>query len=127
MGGFVGELVCAVAVAELFAEDPDVSQDPIGVVGPAKIGAVGPTGSNPAVEVRAFFRAGGVAAEDPVTGSLNAALAQWLLADGTLTAPYVAAQGTALGRAGRVYVDEADGEVWVGGDAVTCIDGAIDA
>ena len=100
---------------------------PIGIVGPSKIGAVGPTGSDPAIEVRAFFRAGGTAAEDPVTGSLNAALAQWLLADGTLTAPYVAAQGTALGRAGRVYVDEADGEIWVGGDAVTCIDGSIDA
>ncbi len=46
--------------------------------------------------------------------------------DGTLTAPYVAAQGTALGRAGRVFIDQADGEIWVGGDAVTCIDGAID-
>ena len=100
---------------------------PLGIVGPTKIGAVGPTGSDPAIEVRAFFRAGGTAAEDPVTGSLNAALAQWLLADGTLTAPYVAAQGTALGRAGRVYVDQADGETWVGGDAVTCIEGTIDA
>lgn len=100
---------------------------PIGIVGPTKIGAVGPTGSDPAIEVRAFFRAGGTAAEDPVTGSLNAALAQWLLADGTLTAPYVASQGTALGRAGRVHVDQADGEIWVGGDAVTCVDGTIDA
>lgn len=100
---------------------------PIGIVGPTKIGAVGPTGSDPAIEVRAFFRAGGAAAEDPVTGSLNAALAQWLLADGTLTAPYVASQGTALGRAGRVHVDQADGEIWVGGDAVTCVDGTIDA
>ena len=69
---------------------------------------------------------GGTAAEDPVTGSLNAALAQWLLADGTLTAPYVASQGTALGRAGRVHVDQADGEIWVGGDAVTCVDGTIE-
>ena len=100
---------------------------PVGVVGPTKIGAVAMTGSDPAIEVRAFFRAGGAAAEDPVTGSLNAALAQWLLADGTLTAPYVASQGTALGRAGRVHVDQADGEIWVGGDAVTCVDGTIDA
>ena len=83
-------------------------------------------GDEVAVEVPAFFRAGAQSAEDPVTGSLNAALAQWLLADGTLTAPYVAAQGTALGRAGRVFIDQADGEIWVGGDAVTCIDGAID-
>lgn len=100
---------------------------PVGVVGHTKIGAVGPTGGDPAIEVRAFFRAGGTAAEDPVTGSLNAALAQWLLADGTLSAPYVAAQGTALGRAGRVHVDQSDDEIWVGGDAVTCIDGTIDA
>ena len=104
-----------------------VGPHPIGVVGPTKIGAVGPTGGDPAIEVRAFFSAGGTATEDPVTGSLNAALAQWLLADGTLTAPYVAAQGTALGRAGRVFVDQADGEIWVGGDAVTCISGTISA
>lgn len=104
-----------------------VGPHPVGVVGPAKIGAVARTGSDPAIEVRAFFRAGGTAAEDPVTGSLNAAVAQWLLADGTLTAPYVASQGTALGRAGRVHVHQADGEIWVGGDAVTCVDGTIDA
>ena len=97
------------------------------MVGPSKVGVVGDhDGDEVAVEVRAFFRAGAQSVEDPVTGSLNAALAQWLLADGTLTAPYVAAQGTALGRAGRVFIDQADGEIWVGGDAVTCIDGAID-
>ena len=100
---------------------------PIGVVGPQKIGVAGQPGSGEtAIEVRAFFRAGGSAAEDPVTGSLNAALAQWLIADGILTAPYVASQGTALGRQGRVHVSEADGEIWVGGDAVTCIDGHVD-
>lgn len=64
--------------------------------------------------------------EDPVTGSLNAALAQWFIADGILAAPYVASQGTALGRRGRVHVSEADGEIWVGGDAVTCIDGQVE-
>lgn len=104
-----------------------VGPNPIGVIGPSKIGVVGDRDEGEiAVEVRAFFRAGGQPAEDPVTGSLNAALAQWLLADGSLTAPYVAAQGTALGRAGRVYVEQADGEIWVGGDAVTCIDGEVD-
>lgn len=104
-----------------------VGPSPVGVVGPANIGTVGNKGDHDiAIEVRAFFRAGGQPAEDPVTGSLNAAIAQWLLADGTLTAPYVAAQGTALGRAGRVFVDQADGEIWVGGDAVTCIDGHVD-
>jgi PhzF family phenazine biosynthesis protein len=101
-----------------------VGPNPIGVIG--KVGALASTGGEPAIEVRAFFRAGGQPAEDPVTGSLNAALAQWLLADGTLEAPYVAAQGTALGRAGRVFVDQADGEIWVGGDAVTCVNGEVD-
>ncbi|MGI9608137.1 MAG: PhzF family phenazine biosynthesis protein [Acidimicrobiales bacterium] len=115
---------------------PDFSAEEsydVGVVGPypvgvvAKIGVVGSTGSpEPAIEVRAFFRSGEAAAEDPVTGSLNAALAQWLLGDGTLEAPYTASQGTAIGRSGRVYVDEADGEVWVGGDAVTCVIGTVD-
>lgn len=104
-----------------------VGPSPVGVAGPAKTGAVGNNGDDEfAIEVRAFFRAGGQPGEDPVTGSLNAALAQWLLADGTLTAPYVAAQGTALGRAGRVFIDQADGEIWVGGDAVTCVDGHVD-
>jgi PhzF family phenazine biosynthesis protein len=104
-----------------------VGPSPVGVAGLAKIGAVGNNSDDEfAIEVRAFFRAGGQPGEDPVTGSLNAALAQWLLADGTLTAPYVAAQGTALGRAGRVFIDQADGEIWVGGDAVTCVDGHVD-
>lgn len=103
----------------------------IGVVGPHPLGVVGPhldaaRGTEaPAIEVRAFFRAGSVAAEDPVTGSLNAAIGQWLLAEGAVTAPYVAAQGTALGRAGRVHVSVGDGEVWVGGDAVTCVTGTV--
>lgn len=100
----------------------------LGVVGPHPIGLVAPhnTGSagDPAIEVRAFFRADGVATEDPVTGSLNAALAMWLLADNTLQAPYVAAQGTAMGRAGRVYISQ-DADVWVGGDTVTCVDGKV--
>lgn len=100
----------------------------LGVVGPHPIGLVAPHESAvagaPAIEVRAFFRADGVATEDPVTGSLNAALAMWLLGDGTLQAPYVAAQGTAMGRAGRVYIDQ-DVDVWVGGDTVTCIDGKV--
>ena len=96
----------------------------IGVVGPHKIGVVGATdATGPAIEVRGFFRANGAVAEDPVTGSLNAGIAQWLLGNGTLTAPYVARQGTALGRRGFVHIEEADGEIWVGGDAVTVISG----
>ncbi len=99
-----------------------VGVHPLGVVAPSTAGD-GAADGEPAIEVRAFFRSGGQPAEDPVTGSLNAALAQWLLPKGVVSAPYVAAQGTAMGRAGRVFVDEADGEIWVGGDAVTCVDG----
>ena len=79
----------------------------------------------PDIEVRAFAAGIGVN-EDPVTGSLNASLAQWLIADGFLPKNYVAAQGSCLGRAGRVYVTQDDaGQVWVGGDVVTCIEGHV--
>jgi PhzF family phenazine biosynthesis protein len=77
-------------------------------------------------EVRAFFPKDGVLAEDPVTGSLNAGLALWLLGSGRLEAPYVTRQGTALGREGRVHVDrDADGTTWVGGGTVTAVTGTI--
>jgi PhzF family phenazine biosynthesis protein len=90
------------------------------------IGVAGcyPAGSPEAIEVRAFFRSGDATIEDPVTGSLNASLAQWLTGTGRLSAPYVASQGTALGRAGRVHIfREADGQIWVGGAALTCVSG----
>jgi PhzF family phenazine biosynthesis protein len=93
------------------------------------IGAVGPfpPGSAFAFEVRAFFPKDGATAEDPVTGSLNASLAQWLLATGRATAPYVASQGAATGRAGRVHVSQdEDGTIWVGGGTVTGITGHVD-
>ena len=66
------------------------------------LGVVGcyPPGSPQAIEVRAFMPKNGGTDEDPVTGSLNAALAGWLLRTGRVTAPYVASQGTALGRIG---------------------------
>lgn len=80
-------------------------------------------GEAPLVEVRAFAAPIGVA-EDPVTGSLNASLAQWLIEVGELPASYVVSQGTALGREGRVHVHRyADGQVWVGGHCVRCIVG----
>ena len=92
----------------------------IGVVGPH------PPGSPVAFEVRAFFPKGSSTAEDPVTGSLNASLAGWLLATGRATAPYVAAQGTALGRAGRVRISQdAGGHVWVGGATATLVTGSL--
>ena len=79
----------------------------------------------PLIEVRAFAAPIGVP-EDPVTGSLNASLAQWLIEAGELPPRYVAAQGTALGRAGRVHVErDAEGQVWIGGDCVDVIQGQV--
>ena len=79
----------------------------------------------PLIEVRAFAAPIGVP-EDPVTGSLNASLAQWLIEAGELPPRYVAAQGTALGRAGRVHVErDAEGQVWIGGDCVGVIQGQV--
>jgi predicted PhzF superfamily epimerase YddE/YHI9 len=86
----------------------------IGVVG------MGPDG----LEVRAFFTANGVTTEDPVTGSLNASIAGWLVATGVLEYPYVARQGRMLGRDGRVHLSaDADGTVWVAGNTVTVVAG----
>ena len=102
----------------------------IGVVGPrGKVGVVGSrnNGDECAFEVRAFFPGNNGMAEDPVTGSLNAALAQWLIAAGHAPASYIASQGTALGRAGRVHVQkDATGETWIGGSSVTCIAGTVE-
>ena len=79
-------------------------------------------------ELRAFFPKDGSTVEDPVTGSLNASVAMWLLEDGRLQAPYVARQGTALGRAGRVHVTrDDDGTIWVGGGTITCVAGSLTA
>ena len=67
-----------------------------------------------------------VVAEDPITGSFNAGLAQWLIADGHAPRTYVAAQGTCIGREGRVFIEQdASGQVWVGGDSVSCVDGFV--
>lgn len=78
------------------------------------------------VEVRAFYADGQDFGEDPVTGSANAGLAQWLIGSGALPTSYVARQGSVIGREGRVWVEARDGEVWVGGDTVTRIEGTID-
>ena len=79
----------------------------------------------PMMEVRVFSAAMGVN-EDPVTGSLNAALAQWLIADGHSPSAYVASQGCCLGRDGQVHIEQDEqGQVWVGGDSVTCVEGRV--
>ena len=93
--------------------------------GDLDIGVVGayPPGAECAVEVRAFCPSIGVV-EDPVTGSLNASIGQWLAGD-RLPTSYVASQGTVLGRRGRVHVEKDGDTVWVGGDAATTIKGAV--
>ena len=92
------------------------------------LGLVGlhPTGNEAAVELRALYPQNGFVVEDPVTGSLNASVAGWLLATGRLTAPYTASQGAAIGRAGRVSItQDADGTVWTGGRTVSVVRGTV--
>jgi PhzF family phenazine biosynthesis protein len=105
----------------VLAVKPGYADLDIGVVGPH------PPGAPEAIEVRGFFPKDGTLVEDPVTGSLNASVAEWLLRTGRLSPPYVARQGTALGRHGRVHVTEdADGGIWVGGGTVTCVSGSVE-
>ena len=116
--GWVGVLLDS--AQEVLALEPDWSAAAgmdIGVVGPY------PEGSECAVEIRAFCPEMGIA-EDPVTGSLNAGVAQWLAGD-RLPPSYVASQGTVLGRRGRVHVERSGDTVWVGGDALTTITGQV--
>jgi PhzF family phenazine biosynthesis protein len=90
------------------------------------VGVVGPhTSGDVDYEVRAFFPGNSGLTEDPVTGSLNAAVAQWLIGSGRAPRSYVAAQGTAMGRAGRVQVDRVGEDIWIGGRCVTVIDGQV--
>jgi PhzF family phenazine biosynthesis protein len=100
-----------------------VRPDPA-LFGDLKLGvaALHPPGGPAALEVRAFFSAG-VLTEDPVTGSLNAGLAQWLIGAGRLPTRYVAAQGAALQRAGRITVTAETDGVWIGGRAVIVLEG----
>ena len=106
---------------EVLAARPGPGNMDLGLV------AVYPPGSAETLEVRAFFPKDGMLTEDPVTGSLNASLGQWLTASGRVTTPYLARQGTAIGRSGRVHVSsDDDGGIWVGGGTVTCIEGMIE-
>jgi PhzF family phenazine biosynthesis protein len=108
------------ADAVLAVQRPDAVDLDIGLAGPY------PSGSAETIEVRAFSPMI-TSIEDPVTGSLNASLGQWLLESGRVAAPYVASQGTAMGRRGRVHVSrDADGQVWVGGGTVTCVSGTVE-
>ena len=91
-----------------------------------KLGVIGPCKEDSGVdyEVRAFVLPYGIT-EDPVTGSLNAGIAQWLIGAGLSKPHYVAAQGSALRRAGRVYIDQEGGDIWVGGEVAICIEGQV--
>jgi len=105
---------------ELLAIEPDY----VAMRG-LELGAVAPWADGEAqFEVRAFVADGG-GYEDPVTGSLNASLAQWLIGAGLAPAHYIASQGSALGRAGRVHVDQHGADVWIGGDSVVCVAGSL--
>lgn len=90
----------------------------VGVIAPQ------PDGAETDFEVRAFAPSHGVA-EDPVTGSLNAGLAQWLIGSGLAPERYTVTQGTAVGRSGLVRIFTRDGRIWVGGETATCIDGTV--
>lgn len=100
----------------------DVDPDPA-LTGRFKVGIVGPCPADAEVdfEVRAFS----IDREDPVTGSLNAGIAQWLIGARIAPSSYVASQGTRLRRRGRIYVDQVDDEIWVGGDTVVGISGTV--
>ena len=117
--GWVGVLVRdAATVLAARPSGPGTFRD-VGIIGPY------PPGAECAVEVRALFAVGDGLAEDPVTGSLNASLAQWLIATGRLPTAYVAAQGTVLGRRGRVHVSAEGEDVWVGGRVTAGISGTV--
>jgi PhzF family phenazine biosynthesis protein len=108
--------------ATVLALEPDHSA----LKGLAKVGVIGPhaAGGECQFEVRAFAAPIGVP-EDPVTGSLNASVAQWLIDAGIAPPQYVAAQGTRMERAGRVYIRSEGDTVWVGGRSVSCIRGEL--
>jgi PhzF family phenazine biosynthesis protein len=115
-------------VAALLADAAAVValQPDFAAMGGLKLGVVAPhrAGHECQFEVRAFVPALGVP-EDPVTGSLNAGLAQWLIASGRAPARYVASQGTALGRAGRVHVQRDGADIWIGGAVTPVVEGVV--
>jgi PhzF family phenazine biosynthesis protein len=117
--GWMGILLAS--ADEVLAIQPKPMKLTLGVAGAHT------TESRFAYEVRAFYSSNGITLEDPVTGSLNASLAQWLISSGRFNAPYLVSQGTAIGYAGVVKVVVDDSQVvWVGGNVATCISGEVD-
>ncbi len=113
--------ICLASAEAVLAVQPDWA-----ALAGIKLGLVGPhaAGFDAQFEVRALIGEG-PGYEDPVTGSLNASLAQWLIGSGAAPATYIAAQGTRLDRSGRVFIECIDGQVWVGGHSVSCIRGEL--
>jgi PhzF family phenazine biosynthesis protein len=117
--GWMGILLAS--AEEVLAIQPKPMKLTLGVAGAHT------TESRFAYEVRAFYSSNGITLEDPVTGSLNASLAQWMIGSGRFTAPYLASQGTAIGYAGVVKVEVDDSHlVWIGGNVATCISGEVE-
>lgn len=110
-------------VLDIVPDFPAMGDLAIGVIGP--YAEVEGSSHDIDFEVRAFAPAHGIP-EDPVTGSLNAGLAQWLRSAGLANPSYVAAQDTAIGRTGRIYIEDDGTDIWVGGYCTTRIDGTVD-
>ncbi|WP_461173124.1 PhzF family phenazine biosynthesis protein [Arthrobacter sp. Z1-9] len=108
------------------AEQVLAVQPEFAAMGGLKVGIVGAhkPGADSDFEVRTFLP-GDAITEDPVTGSFNAGVAQWLMGSNRAPAEYVAAQGTVLGRAGRLHIKAEDADIWVGGHSTTCIRGSV--
>jgi PhzF family phenazine biosynthesis protein len=122
--GWLGvRLDSAQTVVELEPDFSRFGELEVGVIGEYPMADRARIGAD--VEVRAFVPSYNVP-EDPVTGSLNASLAQWLIGSGELPASYVASQGSCIGRAGRIYVDSWGGDIWVGGATATVISGTVE-
>lgn len=115
---------CAVRLGSA-AQVLAIKADPVGLAD-LKLGVIAPSpaGADTAFEVRSFVQPSGIL-EDPVTGSLNAGLATWMIGAGLAPEAYVVAQGTALGRAGRVFVARDGDGIWIGGDCAPCISGKV--
>ncbi|WP_315802653.1 PhzF family phenazine biosynthesis protein [Bradyrhizobium sp. SZCCHNS3002] len=118
--GWIGVLLDSRrALLDIRLNPAALPQQPIGVVAPWDRAQ---DGTDADYEVRGFMWGGG---EDPVTGSLNASLAQWLIGAGIAPKQYVASQGTVLGRAGRVHVAQDGDTIWIGGDVAPVVKGTI--
>ncbi|MGJ5129761.1 MULTISPECIES: PhzF family phenazine biosynthesis protein [unclassified Bradyrhizobium] len=118
--GWIGVLIDSRrALLDIRYNPAALPQQPIGVVAPWDRAQ---DGTDADYEVRGFMWGGG---EDPVTGSLNASLAQWLIGAGIAPKQYVASQGTVLGRAGRVHVAQDGDTIWIGGDVAPVVKGTI--